>query len=274
MDGVGTGAGAATAPTGVVHKSPWITRPDVEFLNSLHPRGGVDFPHMGEFIGDHRELEEAFKVGFRAVKDRWEAKMPEAIAQLNKYELKVYWAIKSRTLDFGKLFEKIPERHFRDGLCNDDGTLKIGSSGYPIFPPVGIDDHGNLSRAIKGLLRKRAISRFESDKHPLHGKAYIYTPMNAVDVWNTFIRTARSAYVGSNTSLGQFDWNSFVHLLKSRTRRLVDEMNVEAGRTANRTERKSSAEDHEAVTASNAQGDGSKPPVRKRVRSWSLPVEG
>lgn len=274
MDGLGKGADAGTAPVARIREALWVTRSDVEFLNSLHPRGGVDFPHMGEFIGDHRDLEEAFKVGFRAVKDRWEAKMPEAIGQLNKYELKVYWAIKSRTLDFGKLFEKIPERHFRDGLCNDDGALKLGSSGYPIFPPVGINDHGNLNRAIKGLLRKKAISRFESDKHPLHGWAYIYTPMNAVDVWNTFIMTARSAYIGSNPSLGQFDWNSFVHVLKSRTRRLMAEIDAEAGHAANPIERKSSTGDHEAITASNAQGDGSKPPVRKRVRSWAIPVEG
>ncbi|WID98147.1 hypothetical protein QO058_07865 [Bosea vestrisii] len=268
MNGVGKGAGAAAAPADPVRKAPWVTRPDVEFLNSLHPRGGVEFPQMDEFIGDHRELQDAFKIGFRAVKDRWEAKMPEAIRDLSKYELKVYWAIKSRTLDFGKLFEKIPERHFRDGLCNDDGSLKIGDNDYPIFPPVGIPDHGNLGRTIKALLRKKAISRFESDKHPVHGMAHIYTPMNLMVLWNTLIRAARFAYIGANQSREQDEWKSFANVLRSRTRRLMDELDNEPRRPT------APSDAHRAVVAANDQGDGSKPQVRKRVRSLVRAAEG
>lgn len=266
MDRVGYGVGAAAACGESRRKSAWITRPDVEFLNSLHPRGGIEFPALDGFIGDRHQLEEAFKIGFRAVKDRWEAKMLKSISQLNQSELKIYWAIKSRTLDFGKIFEKIPERHFRYGLCDDDGSLKIGSSGYPIFPPVGIDDHGNLNRAIKGLIRKKAVSRFKSDKHPQHGESYIYTPMDIREVWQCFILTTPATFVGRDADFKQIEWDSFKEILRTRAKRLIDEVNLGATRSADPLERNPSAGDHSVRTASEAQREISRPTVRKRVR--------
>ncbi len=83
MDGLGKGVDAGTAPVARIREALWVTRSDVEFLNSLHPRGGVDFPHMGEFIGDRWRLEEAFKVGFLAVSDLWYAKVPDAMDRLH-----------------------------------------------------------------------------------------------------------------------------------------------------------------------------------------------
>jgi hypothetical protein len=220
---------------------------------------------MDEFIGDRLKLEEACRVGFLAVQDHWHATIPVVLDKLGHYELKVWFAIHSRTIKFGKLFEKIPGRHFKYGLRNDDDTLKFGERGYPIFPPV-IADPSNLRRTINSLIKKRAISRFESQKHSQHGVAYIYTPINAVDLLNVFLQSAKLAYVGKDRFLERYDWPSFMRLLSEKCGPLLDEMGGETKRVAAPAQ-KLPADAREAVTTSNAQGDGSRPPVRKRVRS-------
>lgn len=250
-------------------KSAWVTRPDVEFLNSLCPSGGAEFPEMDGFIGDRWKLQEAFRVGFHAVKDNRHATIPTALDNLGKYELKVWFAIYSRTLKFGKLFEKIPNRHFKNGIKNDDGTLVIGNDGYPIFPPV-IWDHGNLSRTIKSLIEKRAISCFESQRHPQHGVSRIYTPINAVDLWNIFIGNARSAYIGSDTYSRRIEWASFADILRNRAHWLMGEISDEAKRFAAPFEEKPAGGRDAAPVPT--QGDRAMPPVRKRVRSWAIPA--
>lgn len=261
MDGVGKEEGAATSPVDPAHKSRWVTRPDVEFLNALCPRSGVEFPQMDEFIGDHQQLEEACKAGFLAVSDLWYAKIPDAVDRLTQYEFKVWIAIHARTLKFGKLFEKIPERHFVDGIRNEDGSLKYGKNGLPILQPVNVKGRRNFDKTMKNLVAKVGHCRFESDKHPLHGTAHIYAPFDAWQMLDTFLNAARSKYVGANESVDPpgLEWVSFQKVLREKCARLFDELldRDEAARQASQT----------APANSNEQDDGSRPPVRKRVRS-------
>lgn len=261
MDRVYQGASAVSASAEPSRRAAWLTRPDVEFLNSLCPRSGTEFPQMDKFIGDHSRLAEACKVGFLAVSDLWYAKIPDAVDCLTQYEFKVWIAIHARTLKFGKLFEKIPERHFIDGIRNEEGSLKYGKNGLPILQPVNVNGRRNLDKAIRKLIVKVGHFRFESDRHHIYGTSHVYAPFDTWQMLDTFLTTARSKYVGANAGdeLIGWEWISFQKVLGEKCARLFDELSDkdQAARHAIQT----------AAAISNEPGDGSRPPVRRRVRN-------
>lgn len=226
---------ATVAPTNStaikVRNAPegWRTRRDVEFLNALHPRAGRQFPDFGSLGEELRLLPDACEAGFRAVVARWESALFSGPSEITRREMKVWLAIERRTLKFGKLIEKIPERHFLEGLRDDQGNLCVGRDGEIILPPTGISDRRNLYATIESLLEKRAISRFKSEKHFFFGQSYMYSPINARDMLSIFMQKTAKVFISTNENFESETFSQFLSIFNQRCQMVLTEAGFPAG---------------------------------------------
>lgn len=203
----------------------WRTRSDVEFLNALHPRGGRAFPEIAG-VSSSAQLQDVCLAGFRAVVDQWEATLFQSPKELSPNELRLWLAIRWRTLKFGKLFEKIPERHFINGIRGENGELIVDSNGYDLLPPTGITNRQNLDRAAKGLLKKKLISRFRSERHEYFGYSYVYAPLRADQMLLTLFSEAHRSFTHPRKFTDRDDFELLLNAVNINARRLLDELAI------------------------------------------------
>lgn len=169
----------------------WVTRADVEYINSLCPNA-AEFPVPAGFEGVEGRLQHAFHSGFLRLRDEWRSSLIRCVGEINKSELKVLLAIERKTFSFSKLMEKMPRRLFTQGERNVTGKHRRNNVGSPVLLSTGIDDR-NLGKAISGLVAKRKISRIVSDPHPLYGVSSIYSPMPIRTALNDLIKYSAEA---------------------------------------------------------------------------------
>jgi hypothetical protein len=205
----------------------WVTRPEAEFLNSLCPVSNPAFPRLIGNEVSQAAFKSAFKEGFQAVQQLWEANLFSAPDNLSRNELKVWLAIRWKTLAFGKLFEKIPEQHFLYGLTGNNGELIISCKNFHALPPTGIADRRNLFRAIKGLAQKTYISRARSERHPSFGQSYVYSPLPISSMLDTFFEVSFESFAKRERRHAPELWPAMLQLVNRRCSEFFRETDYE-----------------------------------------------
>jgi DNA-binding HxlR family transcriptional regulator len=171
----------------------WTISPGADFVNSLCPVAHPEFPDFRWAVEDTRgELEQAFKRGFYHVQKYWWSRQMDARDELTKGEHKTLMAIERKTLQFGKLFEKMPRRVFITGDLDEYGCPAGDRYGNVRLRPTGLDDRA-LTKALRGLQQKGWITKVASTPHPLFDVSSAYCPLPLNKALNLLLNGARTA---------------------------------------------------------------------------------